>query len=127
MIIDPCNDRTLLVLSWNDSWYRSEDGGHTWTVHLSDQFRGQRYTRHLAVEAMGDNWWRLYAGTGTSSIWQRQLESVPVAVPIESLSASNDGPTLLGSVTTFTATVGAGSNVDYSRQLGDGADAFGKK
>lgn len=42
-------------------------------------------------------------------------------VPIVGLSAANDGPTLLGSHTGFSASVSAGSNVAYTWDFGDGA------
>jgi len=41
-------------------------------------------------------------------------------VPIAGLTATNDSPTLLGSTTTLTATVTAGSNVTYTWAFGDG-------
>jgi hypothetical protein len=41
-------------------------------------------------------------------------------VPISGLSASNDSPTLLGEVTTFTATITSGTNVIYTWDFGDG-------
>jgi hypothetical protein len=44
---------------------------------------------------------------------------------IAGLAASNDSPTLLGSVTTLTATITAGSNVTYSWGFGDGASGRG--
>ena len=48
-----------------------------------------------------------------------------VDVPIAGLTASNDSPTLLGSATTFTATITAGTNVTYTWEFGDGAIASG--
>jgi hypothetical protein len=47
------------------------------------------------------------------------------AVPPEGLSASNDGPTLLGNTTTFTATVTFGVAVTYQWDFGDGHTASG--
>jgi hypothetical protein len=44
----------------------------------------------------------------------------PQIDPPAGLSASNDGPTMLGSVTTLTATVTAGLNVAYNWNFGDG-------
>jgi hypothetical protein len=41
--------------------------------------------------------------------------------PIAGLAASNDSPTLLGSMTTLTATITAGSKVTYTWSFGDGA------
>ncbi|MBX3000054.1 MAG: PKD domain-containing protein [Caldilineaceae bacterium] len=40
--------------------------------------------------------------------------------PIAGLSATSDGPTLLGQSTSFTATVSAGSNITYTWDFGDG-------
>jgi hypothetical protein len=47
-------------------------------------------------------------------------------VPIEGLAAVNDSPTLLGGTTTFTATITAGSNVDYTWDFGDGITMTGQ-
>jgi len=44
---------------------------------------------------------------------------------VAGLVAANDGPTLLGSVTTLTATVAAGGNVTYTWSLGDGTSGSG--
>ncbi len=46
-------------------------------------------------------------------------------VPISGLSAANDSPTALGSLTHFTATLTAGSNVTYAWDFGDGATGSG--
>jgi PKD repeat protein len=46
-------------------------------------------------------------------------------VPIEGLSAVNDSPTILGNMTTLTATVIAGSNVIYTWDFGDGSTGSG--
>ncbi len=51
--------------------------------------------------------------------------TVMVQEPIAGLTASNDGPTTLGEVTTFTATVAAGSNLTFTWELGDGSTATG--
>jgi PKD repeat protein len=40
-------------------------------------------------------------------------------VPIANLSATNDSPTAFGQVTTFTATVSAGSGINYTWDFGD--------
>jgi predicted outer membrane repeat protein len=47
------------------------------------------------------------------------------AVPPENLSASNNGPTLLGHTITFTATVSFGVAVSYQWDFGDGHTASG--
>jgi hypothetical protein len=46
---------------------------------------------------------------------------LPVEQAIAGLVATNDSPTLLGTPTTLTATVTAGSNVGYAWDFGDGA------
>jgi uncharacterized repeat protein (TIGR01451 family) len=45
--------------------------------------------------------------------------------PIAGLVAANDGPTPKGTPTTLTASVSAGSNVEYTWDLGDGSTATG--
>ena len=72
LLIDPLNSQVLLAASWNDYIYRSEDGGESWTPYDSDAFTGYRYTNALASAPAGGVW-RLYAGTGTNSVWQRDL------------------------------------------------------
>jgi uncharacterized repeat protein (TIGR01451 family) len=46
-------------------------------------------------------------------------------VPIAGLAAINDSPTILGSPTSLTATITAGSNVTYTWAFGDGTGAGG--
>ncbi len=46
-------------------------------------------------------------------------------IAVTGLTVENDSPTTLGQVTTFTATVAAGSNVIYSWDFGDGETATG--
>jgi uncharacterized repeat protein (TIGR01451 family) len=65
--------------------------------------------------------------TATNS-WGNQSRFDTVSVrdaPIQGLSLSHDGPTKLGSLTTFTATISAGTNVVYNWELGDGHTATG--
>ncbi len=50
---------------------------------------------------------------------------VTVDIPLSGLLAVNDSPTLLGNVTTLTATIGAGSNVAYTWNFGDGSASAG--
>ncbi len=53
--------------------------------------------------------------------WLAATTAVTIAdVPIAGLVASNDSPTALGSLTTLTATVAAGTNVSFTWTLGDG-------
>jgi len=53
------------------------------------------------------------------------VATVQAEVPIAGLVASNDGPTPKGKPTTLTASVSAGSNVEYSWDLGDETTATG--
>jgi PKD repeat protein len=46
-------------------------------------------------------------------------------VPIADLSASNDSPTPIGSTTTLSATISAGSSVSYEWDFGDGENGSG--
>jgi hypothetical protein len=48
-------------------------------------------------------------------------------VPVSGLTATNSGPTNIGSVTMLTATISVGSNVSYTWNFGDGsATAIGQ-
>jgi chitodextrinase len=49
----------------------------------------------------------------------------PSDTPIAGLTASNDGPTTIGSPTTLTAAVGTGTNVSYSWDFGDDTSSSG--
>ena len=73
LVIDPLNHEVLITASWNDYLYRSEDAGDTWSVYDADAFTGYRYVQALAVGPTESGGWRLYAGTGTNSIWQRDI------------------------------------------------------
>ena len=56
----------------------------------------------------------------------RDMVSFIVAeTPISGLTATNDSPTTLGQATTLTATIMAGSNANYTWNLGDGATSVG--
>ena len=55
---------------------------------------------------------------------ERQLEKY-LYLHVTELTATNDGPTNLGSATTFSATVQTGSNVTYTWSFGDGATDSG--
>lgn len=54
------------------------------------------------------------------------VEIVTTEQPIEGLSATNDSPTLLGGMTTLSASVTAGSTVTYTWNMGDGQVRTGK-
>lgn len=60
------------------------------------------------------------AGNSLSELTATTTVSITEA-PVAGLAASNDSPTLLGTVTTLTATITAGSNVTYTWGFGDGA------
>ncbi|HEX5689913.1 MAG TPA: PKD domain-containing protein, partial [Roseiflexaceae bacterium] len=49
----------------------------------------------------------------------------PTDTPITGLAAGNDGPTTIGGPTKFTASVGAGTNVAYAWDFGDGKGGEG--
>ena len=73
LMMDPLNHEVLITASWNDYLYRSEDGGDTWSPYEIDAFSGYRNVQALAAGPIGNGGWRLYAGTGTNSVWQRDL------------------------------------------------------
>ncbi len=64
--------------------------------------------------------------TATNSVDTKVASTVvKVDVPIAGLTASNDGPTVLGGNTQLTASITGGTNVTYSWNLGDGSTASG--
>ncbi len=65
--------------------------------------------------------------TATNGVGSQTAETtVQVADgPLASLSAGNDGPTQLGAITTFQASVSSGSNVAYAWDFGDGSTGAG--
>jgi PKD repeat protein len=65
------------------------------------------------------------AGNNVSELTATTTVSITDA-PVAGLAASNDSPTLLGSVTTLTATITGGSNVTYTWGFGDGAYGRGE-
>jgi PKD repeat protein len=65
------------------------------------------------------------AGNSVSELTATTTISITDA-PVAGLAASNDSPTLLGSVTTLTATTTGGSNVTYTWGFGDGAYGRGE-
>lgn len=74
LVIDPVDHDVLIAASWNDYLHRSEDGGDTWSIYDADAFPGYRYVRALTI-GRTDGGWRLYAGTGTNSVWQRDIHA----------------------------------------------------
>ncbi len=88
--------------------------------------------------------WGLKKGTGgdnshfleyySDPSWRYRLIPGDVAftllgplVPISNLSAINDSPTPLGNVTSLTATIATGSNINYQWNFGNGAIGYGKE
>jgi PKD repeat protein len=74
--------------------------------------------------AVGNYTATVTATNSTSS----QIASTLVAitdVPIAGLTAVNDSPTVLGEITTLTATVSAGTNIGYAWDFGDGFTGIG--
>jgi len=65
------------------------------------------------------------AATNGVSVAVASTVATVVNQPISGLSAANDSPTRLGSVTAFTATIATGSNVAYEWNFGDGATGSG--
>jgi CSLREA domain-containing protein len=65
--------------------------------------------------------------TGTNSLNSQIASTMAVVIDraIVGLRASNDSPTRLGGTTTFTATIGDGSNVTYTWNFGDAATGSG--
>jgi uncharacterized repeat protein (TIGR01451 family) len=71
----------------------------------------------------------VYTAVVTASNSVSELTATTVVtitdVPITGLAATNDSPTTLGSPTTLTATITAGSNVTYTWAFGDGTGGSG--
>ena len=72
LVISPMNNHLLTVASWNDGLYRSKDGGITWSPYDVDGFPGSAFVRSLDIGRTPGGW-ALYAGTGTNSIWQKEI------------------------------------------------------
>ena len=73
LVFDPGNHNVIYTSSWRDGIYRSEDGGDSWAKFDEGAFDGYPYIRTLATEQISGGW-RLYAGTGGYSVWQRDME-----------------------------------------------------
>jgi hypothetical protein len=97
---------------------------------------GTKYWVQIYAFQHGSPDWGLTKGTGGDSVHFRKFHAgigdwyqiVPgdvaftlrgPAVPIVNLRAANDSPTPLGSATSLTATIAAGSNVSYEWDLGN--------
>lgn len=78
------------------------------------------YTATFTYPAVGTYTAVVRAANGAGVVSATTVVEV-VDVPITNLTAANDGPTRLGSNTTLTATIGAGTNVTYRWDFdGDG-------
>ena len=64
------------------------------------------------------------ASNSAGAISDTSMVTITVA-PVTGLTAVNDSPTLLGDLTTFTATVATGADVTYAWAFGDGATGSG--
>ena len=67
----------------------------------------------------------IYNGDCQSDVLAEAFTVYTEEAPITGLTASNDGPTELGSLTTFTATIETGTNVTYTWDFGDGSSGSG--
>ncbi|MEA3439150.1 MAG: PKD domain-containing protein, partial [Chloroflexota bacterium] len=61
--------------------------------------------------------------TASNSVSEEMTSTIVTIqdIPIEGLTAENDSPTFIGSVTTLSASVTSGSNVTYEWDFGDGS------
>jgi PKD repeat protein len=66
----------------------------------------------------------LQSADGTTS-WQSSYIELLAPTPIEGLSATNTSPTLVGSSTTFIATISQGTDISYQWNFGDGQSGNG--
>ena len=69
--------------------------------------------------------WRVYDRALSQTEIQALMNDLPEDEPIAGLTIVNDSPTLLGQITTLTATIISGTNVVYDWDLGDGSVASG--
>jgi YVTN family beta-propeller protein len=104
-------------------WYANL--GNARTADLSGYFDYSAGGDGVALAAQG-------AGDGTAGQTVDTADDSPATPmvlagdePIAGLAATNDGPTALGSVTTLTATITAGSNVTFTWAFGDGHSSYG--
>ena len=67
----------------------------------------------------------IYNGDCQSDVLAEAFTVYTEEAPITGLTASNDGPTVLGNLTTFTATIESGTNVTYTWDFGDGSSGSG--
>ena len=69
--------------------------------------------------------YHVVADTGYSAVGSMAVATIITDVPIAGLAATNDSPTPSGHVTTLAASTTAGSNVNYTWDLGDGNTDIG--
>jgi PKD repeat protein len=103
---------------------------------------GTKYWVQIYAAQQGRPDWGFSAGTGgDGNHYQRNHETGDIyrsfpgdaaftllgpASPISGLSASNDSPTVLGQMTSLTATITSGSGVSYAWTFGDGTSGSGR-
>jgi uncharacterized repeat protein (TIGR01451 family) len=87
------------------------------------------YTQACTTPAGSSDFTNTVVVTGTPQVGVPLVKvataTVSVVEPIAGLVATNDSPTLLGSPTTLTATITAGTHVIYTWAFGDGATGSG--
>ena len=111
--VEPISTTLPLTYTWQASGLApvTHTGGLTDTVSFTWEVPG---TQVITVTASNQN----------GSVMDTHVITI-TDVPISGLVASNDSPTLLGSATTLSATVTAGSNIIYSWDFGDGESGGG--
>jgi uncharacterized repeat protein (TIGR01451 family) len=142
---------TTVQLSWNPSTdTQTPAGGLTYNLRVGTTPGGSQIESPMVISAAGlrqvAQWGNAYLGATailrdlpyTTYYWSVQAidggfggspfateSSFRVDEPIAGLTASNNGPTLIGDVTSFTVTKTAGTNVAYLWNFADGTIGTG--
>ncbi|MEZ4556859.1 MAG: PKD domain-containing protein [Caldilineaceae bacterium] len=83
------------------------------------------YSRRFETVGTFPYYCELHGGPGGAGMSGVVIVEESTDTPITGLTAANDGPTVLGAPTAFTAATASGSNVSYSWTFGDGTGATG--